>query len=312
MSLTIGVDVGGTKVAAGVVDDHGAILERVREASPSDDADALRAVIERAVAALREHHEVTAVGVGAAGFVSSSRRDVLFAPNLKWGEEPVSDVLEASLRLPVVVENDGNAAAWAERRFGAGQGVPDQLMVALGTGVGGGLVLEDRLYRGGHGVAAEIGHLNLYPGGRPCKCGRTGCLEQYASGTALQGDARRAAAAGEAPGLLEAAGGDPEAVTGALVTRLARAGDADALRLFAQLADWLGTGIASLVAVLDPRLVLIGGGVSEAGEILLGPLADVVDRELTGRGHRPGPELRTAALGNDAGLIGAADLARHR
>lgn len=311
MTYAVGVDVGGTKIAAGVVDEQGVIVEKVRVPSPSSDAASLRAAIAGLVADLRQRHDITAVGVGAAGFVKADRRGVYFAPHLDWGTEPVADLLQAVVGLPVVVENDGNAAAWAEHRFGAGRGVPDQLMLVLGTGVGGGLILDGRLYRGGHGVAAEVGHLGLVRGGRPCKCGRRGCLEQYASGSALTRDARASAADGRAPALLAAAGGRPEAVTGVLVTEQATAGNPEALALFSELGDALGLGIASLVAVLDPTLVLIGGGVSHAGDVLLRPTQAALSREITGHGHRPEPALALAELGNDAGLIGAADLARH-
>ena len=192
MSLTIGVDVGGTKIAAGVVDEHGHVLATVRQSSPKQSGEQLMAAVVEIVAELRTVSAgVTAVGLSAAGFVSADRRHVLFAPHLRWGDEPVADLLSARSGLPVVIENDANAAAWAEFRFGAGRGVDDQLMVAIGTGVGGGIVLDGEIYRGGHGVAAEIGHINFVPDGRPCPCGRRGCFEQYASGSALQREARR-------------------------------------------------------------------------------------------------------------------------
>lgn len=315
MSYAVGVDVGGTKIAAGVVDQHGKIVEKVRHASPKSDPDALRDTIQDLVEDLRTRHEVAAVGIGAAGFVSKDRRRVLFAPHLDFGDGPLtvplSDQLQHALGLPVVVENDANAAAWAEYSFGAGRGVPDQLMVAVGTGVGGGVVFGGRLYRGGHGIAAEIGHIGVVRDGRPCQCGRRGCLEQYASGSSLTESGRAAAVAGRAPRLLEAAGGDAGAVTGAMVTQLAKTGDPEAIALFTELGGWLGLGIATLVAVLDPGLVILGGGVGEAGEVLLEPTRRSLEVELTGNGHHPGPHLRLAALGNDAGMIGAADLARH-
>ena len=310
MSLTVGVDIGGTKIASGVVDEKGTILEQGRIPTPSHDAAQLRAVIVGVVQDLRTRHDVTGVGLGAAGFVAADRRRVYFAPNLDFGTEPLADILQDALGIPVGIENDGNAAAWAEFRFGAGQGIPDQLMVALGTGVGGGLILGGELYRGGHGVAAEIGHIGVVRDGIPCNCGRRGCLEQYSSGGALQRDARIAAAAGRAPALLKAAGGDPQAITGGLVTELAQSGDPGALELFTLFADSLGVGIASLVAVLDPTLIILGGGVSEAGDVLLTPTRRALEREITGAGNRPYPELRIAHMGNDAGLIGAADLAR--
>ena len=311
MSLAVGVDVGGTKIVGGVVDDDGRVLERTRRPSPNHDATELREAVVAVVRELSSGHPVTQVGVGAAGPVRADRRGIYFAPHLVWGTEPVADLLADELGLPVVLENDGNAAAWAESRFGAGRGLLDQLLVTVGTGVGGGLILNGELVRGGHGMAGEIGHIGLVRGGRPCECGRLGCLEEYASGSSLTHNAREAAAAGTAPALLAAADGDATAVTGAMVTELALAGDTDALRLFDEVGDALGTGIASLVAVLDPTVVLIGGGVSQAGDALMDPTRRALTREITGQDRRPHPELRLAALGDDAGLIGAADLARH-
>jgi glucokinase len=310
MALTVGVDVGGTKIAAGVVDQNGTILEDSRRPSPADDPGQLLDTIAQMVADLGTRHEVTGVGLAAAGFVSADRRSTPFAPHLQRGDRPVADLLEEAVALPVVVENDANAAAWAEFLFGAGRGVPDQLMVALGTEVGGGLILGGELYRGSDGAAAEIGHFGLVRNGRRCKCGRDGCFEEYASSRALQREARTAAADGAAPNLLAAAGGDPEAVTGAMVTELAQAGEPEALALFADFGDALGVGIASLVAVLDPTLVVIAGGVGAAGEMLLEPTGAALAREWTSHGNRPGPELRIAELGNDAALVGAADLVR--
>ena len=310
MSLTVGVDVGGTKIAAGVVDDTGAIVEKLRKASPTTDELSLLKAIRELVGELRTRHDITAVGVGAPGFIGADRRSVLFTPNLPWRDEPLADLLERVLELPVLIENDANAAAWAEFVFGAGQGVPDQLLLTLGTGVGGGLVLGGDIYRGGHGVAAEVGHLTVVRDGIPCPCGRHGCLEQYASGSALVREARSSVLAGRAPDLLQASGGNPGAITGAMVTEAARAGVPEAVELFEEMGEALAVGIGSLIAVLDPSLVLLGGGVSEAGDLILGPTRAALDRELTGGAHRPGPEVRLAALGNDAGLIGAADEAR--
>ena len=310
MGLAVGVDVGGTKIAAGVVDDDGVIVDSTRVPTPADDPKQLRTTIAEMVQELAGRHDVASVGLGAAGFVNAQRTGLYFSAHVSWGDDPVTGLLQDSLGLPVTLENDGNAAAWAEYVYGGGRGVPDQLMVALGTGIGGGLILGGEIYRGGQGVGGEIGHLGLVPGGRLCECGRQGCFEEYASGSALQRSAREAAADGSAPKLLAAAGGDADAVTGAQVTELAQAGEPEAIRLFERLAEPLGTGIASLVAVLDPTIVVLGGGVSEAGELLLAPARRSLERQLSGRGHRPAPELRLAALGNDAGLIGAADLGR--
>jgi glucokinase len=312
MGLTIGIDVGGTKIAGGVVDDLGHILRTARRESPATDTQAIETSIEELVAELRTDHDIVAVGVGAAGFVDSRRSTVMFAPNLAWRDEPLRVDLEKRIGLPVVVENDANAAAWGEFTFGAGEDVADSLLVTVGTGVGGGIVLNGELHRGAFGVAAEIGHMRVVPGGRICGCGNRGCWEQYASGSALVRDAREQAREGSliARSLVDRAGGDVDAITGPLITDAARDGDAFAVEQLASLGRWLGEGIASLAAVLDPAAVVIGGGVSEAGDLLLEPVRSHFRANLTGRHYRPELEIRLAMLGNKAGMIGAADLAR--
>jgi glucokinase len=312
MGLAIGVDVGGTKVAAGVVDDQGQILARLRRDTPAQDPAKLQDLIAEAIAELAADHEVEVAGLGAAGFVDAARSTVLFAPNLPWRNTPLRAAVEQRTGLPVVVENDANAAAWAETRFGAGHGQPHTVTITVGTGLGGGLVIGGELVRGAFGVAAEVGHMNLVPDGRPCGCGNLGCWEQYASGRALVTEARqRAAAAPEQAGLLlELAQGRPEQIGGPMVTMGAVAGDPVALASFRAVGAWLGHGLADLAAVLDPRTFIIGGGVAEAGELLIGPAREAFQARLTGRGHRPTATVRVAELGQDAGLIGAADLAR--
>ncbi len=195
MGLTVGVDVGGTKIAAGVVDESGKILARARRESPATDTAAIESTIAEMVGDFVADHEVDAVGVGAAGFVDAARSTVMFAANLAWRDEPLKAELERLTGLPVVVENDANAAAWGEFAFGAGSDADDQLLVTVGTGIGGGIVLAGELYRGAFGVAAEIGHLRVVPEGRACPCGNLGCWEQYASGTALVRDVRTRAVA---------------------------------------------------------------------------------------------------------------------
>lgn len=296
-ALRVGVDIGGTKIAAGVVDDEGAIVRMGQCPTPpaAEIPDAVRTLVRR----LATDEEVAAVGIGAAGFVAADRRTIIVAPNIDWHDEPLAERVEDGLGVPVVVENDANAAAWGEFRFGAGRGVDDMLLITVGTGVGGGIVHRGRIFRGGHGVAAEVGHVRLVPGGLPCGCGQRGCLEQYASGTAL---VRRAQEVME-PG----AGGSP--IDGHEVSRRAAAGDPAALAVLADVAHDLGQGIATMAAVLDPRMVVIGGGVAEAGEDFVVPVRRSLDRHLTATGRRPGPVVRPALLGNDAGLVGAADLA---
>jgi glucokinase len=313
MSLAIGIDVGGTKIAGGVVDESGSVLEELRVESPATDAHAIEAAIEKLVTELATRHHIEAVGVGAAGYIDKARSVVLFAPNLAWRDLDLKADLESTLGLHVVVENDANAAAWGEFQFGAGHDIDDLLLVTVGTGVGGGVVLDGALYRGAFGVGAEIGHMRVVPGGILCGCGNRGCFEMYASGSALVREARAAARAGSllAADLLDRAGGDVDAITGPLITECARAGDVFALEQLASLGTWLGEGIASLTAVLDPAVVVIGGGVSAADDLLLDPVRQAFATQLTGRGHRPMLEIRKARLGNRAGLIGAADLTRH-
>jgi glucokinase len=312
MGLTIGIDVGGTKVAGGVVDEQGAVLARSRRDTPSTDPQATEDTIALLVEELAGTHAVEAVGIGAAGFVDQKRSTVMFAPNLAWRNEPLRADVQKRVGLPVVVENDANAAAWGEARFGAGRGHDYLVAVTVGTGIGGGLVLGGRLFRGRFGVAAEIGHIRMVPEGIRCGCGNKGCWEQYASGSALVREARDLAAANPplAERLLALAGGRAEGITGPIVTQAAKEGDPVAVELFDDMGRWLGAGLASLAAILDPGCFVIGGGVSEAGNLLLIPARDSYYRSLSGRGHRPQAELRLAALGNDAGLVGAADLAR--
>jgi glucokinase len=311
---TIGVDVGGTKIAAGLVDTAGKVLATERTESPAKHPTEIVHTIGTLVKRLSDGQDVEAVGVSAAGFVDKARATVLFAPNLAWRDEPLKRLLEDETGLPVVVENDANAAAWGEFTFGAGADVDDLLMLTIGTGVGGGVVLDGELMRGGFGIGAEVGHIRMVPGGVPCGCGNLGCLESYASGRALvrrsQEEARRHPEA--AATVLEEAGGDVEAITGPLVTEAAQRGDAFAVARFAELGDWLGQGLATLTAVLDPAVVVVGGGVGEAGDLLLEPARQSFVANVTGHGHRPLLEIRQARLGNAGGMIGVADLARRR
>jgi glucokinase len=310
----IGIDIGGTKVAAGLVDVDGRVLRRVRRETPhrSQSPQVVEDTIAEAIEELRDHREAVAVGIGAAGFVDADQASVLFSPHLSWRHEPLRDGIRRRVGLPVVVENDANAALWAEARFGAARGARDVVGVNLGTGIGGGVLVDGRLYRGRHGVAGEFGHMLVVPGGHRCECGNRGCWEQYASGNALVREARELAAARSpvAHALLELVDGDPTRITGPLVTRAATAGDPAAQELFDDVGRWLGIGLANLAAAFDPALFVIGGGVSEAGELLLGPAREAFRRQLTGRGFRPEAPLVRARLGNEAGLVGAADLAR--
>lgn len=313
-SPAVGIDIGGTKIAGALVATDGEITHREQVATPEDDTsailDATAALISTLEAAA--DGEVTGVGMACAAFVDGSTGHLWFAPNLPWRDLDVAGEVGRRVGYEVLVENDANAAAWGEFRHGAGRDCRDMLLATVGTGVGGGCIVDDRLLRGGHGIGGEIGHITIDPHGPRCGCGNDGCLEVFASGTALERTARELIASGTAKGagLRERCGGDPEALTGQDVTELARAGDEGAVALFADLGTHLGEGLASVCAVLDPALVVIGGGVADAGPLLLDPATEAFAAHLIGRGHRPSPRVVAAELGNDAGLVGAATLAR--
>ena len=307
----IGVDIGGTKVAAGVVDEAGVIIDRERADTPGGVIETQDVIVEVVSALTARHRDVAAVGIGAAGWIANDHATVLFSPHLAWRDEPLRDSLAGRIPFPLVVENDANAAAWAEYRFGAAQDEPVVVCVTLGTGIGGGLVANGAVYRGAYGIACEYGHMTLVPDGRFCACGNRGCWEMYASGRALARDAKELA--GESPmaaaRMIERAG-SLEELTGIVVTAAAADGDPAARSICTTVGRWLGRGLANLAAVIDPSVFVIGGGVIEAGELLLAPAREEFAHTLTGRGFRPRARVAAAAFGPDAGLVGAADLAR--
>jgi glucokinase len=303
----IGLDVGGTKIAAFRVGDGGDVEERTQQATPAD-ADAIFDAMARLASELRTA-EVAAVGVGAAGIVDFASGTLRYAPNLPWRELPLRDRLASATGLPCLVDNDANAAAWAEHRFGAGRGSADMLLVTVGTGIGGGIVSGGKLFRGAHGFAAEIGHVIVEPGGPLCGCGTRGCWEQVAAGRAIDRLGREAARDHPEALFVEIAGGDPDAVTGPVVTRAAKQGDDLARQILAEVGRRLGEGMAGLANILDPDLVVVGGGAVEAGDLLLDPARRAFADAIEAPEHRPEVPIVPAELGNEAGAIGAASLA---
>lgn len=309
--VVVGVDVGGTKVLAGVVDESGRVLATAhrstpgRRVAPSMVEDALvEAVLEVA-----DGSRLVAVGLAAAGFVDRAGDRVMFAPHLPWRGEPVREILQDRWGVPVVLDNDANCAALGEWTYGAARGAGSVLMVTMGTGIGGGLLLDGRVHRGRNGMAGEFGHMQVVPDGLPCQCGGHGCWEQYSSGNALVRYARDLI--GVEPTVMEeACDGIPDRLTGPMVTAAAEAGDIPARHAFLQVGQWLGIGVANLVAALDPDCVVVGGGVSAAGEKLLAPARAAFERSLVGVGHRSLPPFHRAAMGPEAGLVGAAVMAR--
>ncbi|WP_424892790.1 ROK family protein [Streptomyces sp. XH2] len=306
--LAVGLDIGGTKIAAGVTDAEGRVVERVPAVPcPSDQAAILKSVAVLIEGLRHRNPGIAAVGVGAAGLVLWPEGRIRTAPNTAYHDLPLRRLLRESTGLPAVVENDANAACWAEYRMG--NSAAHMAFITVGTGVGGGLVLAGRLFRGRTGIATEIGHMIVDPHGTErCGCGTIGCLEPLASGRAL-GRYGSAAAAAEPGGALAALADGSGRVTGEAVSAAARAGDAAARAQLERLGHWLGIGVATLVNLFDVELVVIGGGVAEAGELLLDPVRASFARYVTAAAHREVPAVVPARLGPEAGWIGAALLA---
>lgn len=294
--FAIGLDIGGTGIKAGLVDTEGNILSRHEVPTPADDTQAVEDAVVELINQLASNNTVIAAGVAAAGFIDENQSTVYYAPNIAWRNEKLKSKLELRTELPIVIENDANAAGWAEYRFGAGKHVTHMTMLTVGTGVGGAIVINGELFRGGFGAGAELGHLRVVPNGLECGCGQRGCIEQYGSGSALLRFIREEK--------------KDQSITAQQAKQLLEQGDKEALQGLTILGEWLGVACASLAAVLDPQLFVIGGGVSIAGDALLNPIQRSFTENLSAAGYHPEPEFRVAEMLNDAGIIGAADLAR--
>lgn len=311
-NLAVGIDIGGTKIAGGVVDGHGRILRRSFRPTPGRSAALTEDSIAEVVSELSDGDTHMPVGVGAAGWINRSGSHVLFSPHLAWRDEPVRERLESKMNRKVVLNNDADAAGWAEHRFGAARGEELSVCLTLGTGIGGAIMFGNSILRGSFGVAGEFGHQTLVVDGHRCPCGNRGCWEQYASGNALgrEGAELVRLDSPRAYSLREACQADPGKVSGAMVTALAVNGDPACMELIEEMGRWLGRGISNLAAVLDPGVVVIGGGLGSASTCLVEQAEASYRQLLPGRGYRPFARVVRAELGSDAGLIGAADLAR--
>jgi glucokinase len=307
----IGIDIGGTKIAGGRVTEDGTIVRQERRPTPAGDGEAIIEAVVQIVESLRADGEVAGVGVAAPGFIDAAQSTVYYTPNIPWRSEPLRADLSAQLPgLDITIDNDANAAGWAEFRFGAGRGRRDMTLLTVGTGVGGAIVTDGRLFRGGFGAGAEIGHMRVVPGGLPCGCGQRGCIEQYGSGRALLRYANEIADQRGIGQALATARTEHGELDGHHVYELIVAQDPGALFALRELGGWLGQAAASLSAVLDPELFVFGGGVAAAGDLLLEPIREAYLAHLPARGFHPEPDFATAELVNDAGIVGAADLAR--
>jgi len=308
---SIGIDIGGTKIAGALVDERGLIMREVRQPTPAEHPRLIEDAVVEMTRALSDGETVVGVGVAAAGFIDAAQSTVYYAPNIDWRNEPLRSKLEARLSMPVLIENDANAAGWAEFRYGAGRSVSDMVMMTIGTGVGGAIVTNGRLFRGGFGVGGELGHMRVVPDGLLCGCGAHGCIEQYGSGLALLRFANELAdEGGIGQGLADRRRVGGGRLTGSDVSALVMAEDPGALLAIERLGSWIGQACASLAAILDPHIFVVGGGVAQAGESLLKPIRRAFLESLPARGYHPEAEFRIAELVNNAGVVGAADLAR--
>ena len=304
----IGVDIGGTKIAAAVVTPEGKILNEVRYPTQAIPPNRLIDTIARAITEVRDGFEVGGACLAVPGFVLSAENKVIFAPNLHEIENiRLDDEMGPRTGLSVTVENDANAAAWGEFRYGAGKDVDHQVFITLGTGVGGGVITHGVLLRGAQGAGGELGHVTIDPTGPRCGCGNHGCLEALASGTAIQRRARDVAS--DRPGSALGQLAIDRQVLGEDVSRLAQDGDEAAISVLEETGRWLGIGLAGFVNVFNPEVVAIGGGASRAGEFILGPAR----KEVQLRARSPSRDLvqiKGATLGPESGVLGAAALAR--
>ena len=305
----LGIDVGGTSTKGAIVDASGRVL--VRHERPTDRTAGTKGIIavvdELARRCEELDVELVAVGVGAAGFIDASTGSVTFSPNLVYDDVNVADAVTARCGLPVVVDNDANAAVWGERAYGAAQGSDDVAYITVGTGIGSGFVVEGRLLRGFSGAGAEFGHTVMDPDGPHCGCGLRGCLEQFASGTAIARMARAAVEVDPQSSILSFAG-SIDAITTEDVARAAHEYDDTARAVLQRAGRALGIGLSNVVNVFDPEIILLGGKVARAGEPFLGPARDELVR-MTGSQRRRPMRLGVTTLKGEAGIVGAAGLA---
>lgn len=310
--LSLGVDIGGTKILAGAVSQAGEIVAERRVPSPAQNPEQMVATVADLIEkVIDEVGEVGSIGVAAAGFMNLERSEVLFAPNLKWRNEPLQQQISDRIGRQVVIENDANAAGWAEFRFGAAKDYNSMAMLTLGTGVGGAIVDGGRLIRGGFGIAGELGHITVVRDGILCGCGRRGCVEQYSSGTALLRSANELADSGDPLGsrirqLRDQSG----QLSGHEAYQAIMEKDPGALQLLETAAQHLACAMGSIIAVLDPEVIVIGGGLSELGDSLLDAIRNELARQLPAKGFRPQAQVVLAQFSNQAGVIGVAELAR--
>ncbi len=303
-AVSLGIDIGGTRLRVAAIDPDGRIVSRSSRTTPATDGEVLVATLVE----LLDELPPSPVGIGIAGLVEPDGT-VRYGPNIGVRDLPLAKRLRDATGREVAVANDASVAALAEQRIGAGKGARDVILLTLGTGVGGGVVVDGRLVLGTGGYAGEVGHVIVEEQGRQCPCGNRGCIEAYASGTAIGLSAREHLVDPTIETVLRGR----DSLEGTDVTAAAEAGDGFAAEVLEEVGHWLGVAIASLVNVLDPAVVLLGGGAAEhVAPWALPPARSAMARRLVGSAWRQPPQLEVAGLGDDAGVVGAALLAADR
>ena len=308
--LTIGIDIGGTKISAGVVDSSGNLIDSSRCSTPAEGGKELISSVINLIKEFNKKYEIKGIGISIAALISSDYGTIVGAPNIaNLSKLNFVNEIKEEFELPIIIENDANAAMWAEFKFGNAKSLNPVMFFIIGTGVGGGLVIDGKLFKGVKGIGAEFGHMCVVPDGLSCGCGSKGCLEQYASGGALIRYANEALLANPDKSEEVLSFGEGK-LSGTALTKAAKAGNELALAAFSKQADWLGLACASYSLIIDPQAIIIGGGVVDAGELFLAPVRAAMRKYMPfAESHVP-PKIIAAKFGNDAGLIGAADLVR--
>ena len=308
--LTIGIDIGGTKISAGVVDSSGNLLDSSRCSTPAEGGKELISSVINLIKEFNKKYEIKGIGISIAALISSDYGTIVGAPNIaNLSKLNFVNEIKEEFELPIIIENDANAAMWAEFKFGNAKSLNPVMFFIIGTGVGGGLVIDGKLFKGVNGIGAEFGHMCVVPDGLSCGCGSKGCLEQYASGGALIRYANEALLANPDKSEEVLSFGEGK-LSGTALTKAAKAGNELALAAFSKQADWLGLACASYSLIIDPQAIIIGGGVVDAGELFLAPVRAAMRKYMPfAESHVP-PKIIAAKFGNDAGLIGAAELVR--
>ncbi len=310
----VGVDIGGTNVKAGIIDEKGKII--VKSSIPTDKsfdyvkicADIAVQIKELAKNGNVAAEDIAGVGIGCPGVITSSEGIVDYNNNLGWKKVPLAAELKKHVQKPVFVSNDANVAALGEAMFGTGKEYSDVIFVTLGTGVGGGVIIENKLFEGYMSKGAELGHMVIVKDGEPCNCGRKGCLESYASATALIKFTKRAMEQDKNSSMWQFVDGDIDKVDGRTAFECSKTGDVSALKVIKNYTDCLGEGLANFINIFRPQAIILGGGVCAQGDYLVGPVQKYVDENTYGGEGMFRTLILTASLGNDAGLVGAASL----